>query len=118
MITENGASNKTRREPNEKTRREPNQRGPRIPTNETSHSPDPDLALVHLREVLIKHRRLGMANVQVAAGFGRETRDDLAHLRALEPKGEGCGGLVGAGLSGFRLYVLWHINKRCVMGVR
>ena len=41
------------------------------------------LSLVHLREVLIKHRSLGMTDVKVTAGLRRETSDNLAFFRAL-----------------------------------
>ena len=50
------------------------------------------LSLVHLCEVLIKHRSLGMTDVKVTAGLRRETSDDFADFGVLEAQGEGRGG--------------------------
>ena len=55
---------------------------------------DDHLTLVHLGEVLVEHRRLSMANVEVAAGLRRESSHDFALLRILQAEGEGSGSLV------------------------
>ena len=39
---------------------------------------DEQSAIVHPSEVLIEHRSLGVADVQVTRRLGREPRDDLA----------------------------------------
>ena len=50
--------------------------------------------LVHLGEVLVEHRRLSMANVEVAAGLRRESSHYFALLRILQAESKGSGSLV------------------------
>jgi hypothetical protein len=57
---------------------------------------DDQLSLVHLSEVLVEDRGLGVADVQVAARLGREARDDCALDRALEPERKRRGRLLAA----------------------
>ena len=64
---------------------------------------DDHLALVHLREVLVKHRRLRMADVQVPAWLRRETGDNLALFRILQTEGEGRRSFVGPRFGGLGL---------------
>ena len=55
---------------------------------------DDHLTLVHLGEVLVEHRRLRVTDMEVAAGLGRETRDDFTLFGILQTESEGSRSLV------------------------
>ena len=65
--------------------------------------PNKKPAVVHPREILVEHCCLGMANVQVATGFGRETGYNFAFDRIGETESERGSSLVAACLVRFRL---------------
>ena len=74
--------------------------------------PDEQLALVHLGEILVKHCRFSMADVEVATGLRREASDNFALLGVLEAESERCGCLVGARLRGFRLCAVTRVSMQ------
>lgn len=52
---------------------------------------DDQLSLVHLGKVLVEHGCLGMTDVEVTAGLGREAGNDLAHLGTFKTESESSG---------------------------